>query len=146
MHRRVHPQHNNEVDPALGEQIARVPVDYAPAGLALLLDGVKKLQPVSSATIPQLVPPPLGWFFLGSLTLSSSTIQLWYSSSQPSWHSLSLTTWFTLRCFRPVFSARTSQWVVLPVPGVPVTMIFGRDLAMFVSGTNDPGGNNVGVR
>jgi hypothetical protein len=41
--RRIHPQHHHKVDPALGEQVARVPVYYAAALLGLVLDGVKQL-------------------------------------------------------------------------------------------------------
>ncbi len=29
------------------------------------------------------------------------------------------------RCFSPVLAARTSQWLVLPTPGVPVIIILG---------------------
>ena len=58
-------------------------------------------------------------------TLSSSTIQLLYSLSQPSWQPRSLTIWLMDRCFSPVLAARTSQWLVLPTPGVPVIIMLG---------------------
>lgn len=45
MHGRIYPQHNHQVHPALGEKITSVPVDYAPAGLALILNSVEKLSP-----------------------------------------------------------------------------------------------------
>lgn len=43
MHGGIHPKHDHEIDPALGEQVARVPVDDAAPCLALLLDGVQQL-------------------------------------------------------------------------------------------------------
>ena len=67
-------------------------------------------------------------------TLLSSTIQLLYSSSQPSWQLRSLTIWLMDRCFKPALAARISQWLVLPVPGVPVMMMLGFVLAIFVGG------------
>jgi len=39
----VNPQHHHQVDPALGEQVARVPVYYPAALLDLILDGIEKL-------------------------------------------------------------------------------------------------------
>lgn len=41
MHSRVDPQHDDQIDPALGEEVARVPVDDAPTSLALILDGIQ---------------------------------------------------------------------------------------------------------
>jgi hypothetical protein len=38
--RGVGAQHNNEVDPRLGEEVARVPVDYVPASEGFGLNGV----------------------------------------------------------------------------------------------------------
>lgn len=64
-------------------------------------------------------------------TLSSSTIQLLYSASQPSWQPRSLTIWLMERCFSPVFVDRSSHWLVLPTPGVPVTIILGWVLGIF---------------
>ena len=35
------------------------------------------------------------------------------------------------RCFSPVFVDRSSHWLVLPTPGVPVTIILGWVLGIF---------------
>ena len=43
MHGRIDPQDDDQVDPALGKEVARVPVDDAPAGQALILDGIQQL-------------------------------------------------------------------------------------------------------
>jgi hypothetical protein len=40
---RIDPQHHDQVDPALGEQVARVPVYYAPALLDLVLNRIEQL-------------------------------------------------------------------------------------------------------
>ena len=36
------------------------------------------------------------------------------------------------RCFKPALAARISQWLVLPVPGVPVIIMLGFVLGMLV--------------
>ena len=36
------------------------------------------------------------------------------------------------RCFKPALAARISQWLVLPVPGVPVIMMLGFVLGILV--------------
>lgn len=65
-----------------------------------------------------------------SRTLSSSTIQLWSSSSHSSRQPRSFTIWLMDKCFSPVLWQRTSQWLVLPTPGVPVIIMLGSLFAM----------------
>ena len=110
-----------------------MPIDDIAALLDLVLYGIKQLHQISTNGQPKLrtqyMPQPC---HRQKPTLSSSTIQLLNSSSYPSWQSLSLTIWLTDRCFKPVLSASNSQCVVLPTPGVPVTMRLGWVRAMVV--------------
>jgi hypothetical protein len=45
---RVRPQHHDQVDPAFGEQVTRVPVYYAAALLGVFLDSIEQLSFIAS--------------------------------------------------------------------------------------------------